>query len=179
MYGIINLAIKNYIVANYGAGIWNAVLNNTGLDIDFSSNDQPYNDATVMTIANSLAILTGEPVDKILAAFGQNVIASTQEQRSSFMDNRGNNLKEYLINLPDFHNRIMLIYPELTPPEFQVTNIGHNSVDLHYISPTQGIRGFVKGYVQGLITLFNEKVHIEPLPLAQGLSQREVFKISW
>ncbi len=179
MYGIVNRAIKNYVVAHYGAEKWNAVLNETGLNIDFNANDQPYNDGAVVTIANTLATLTGEPADRVLAAFGQSVIESTREQRSSFMDNRGNNLKEYLINLPDFHNRIMLIYPELTPPEFQVTNIEHNSVDLHYISPTKGVRGFVKGYVQGLINLFNEKVKVEPLPLANGLSQREVFKISW
>jgi hypothetical protein len=27
----------------------------------------------------------------------------------------GINLKEFLVNLPVFHNRIMLIYPKLTP----------------------------------------------------------------
>jgi hypothetical protein len=29
------------------------------------------------------------------------------------------NLKEFLVNLPVFHNRIMLIYPKLTTPEFK------------------------------------------------------------
>jgi hypothetical protein len=50
------------------------------------------------------------------------------------MNSGGINLKEFLVNLPVFHNRIMLIYPKLTPPEFKVSHIETNSIHIHYFS---------------------------------------------
>lgn len=34
---------------------------------------------------------------------------------------------KFLINLPLFHNRVMMIYPKLTPPEFKISDVQENS----------------------------------------------------
>ena len=179
MYGVINQAIKKYVTTNYGAEKWSAVKSRCAANVDFISDDQPYNDEMIYKLAEAVAIEMQLPLDNVLSDFGENVIKTTTERMDGFMDSRGSNLKEYLINLPNFHNRIMLIYPRLTPPEFQVSNIDENSINLHYISKTKGIRAFVKGYIKGLTYFFNEKVTIEPLQSISEASRQEIFKISW
>jgi hypothetical protein len=39
------------------------------------------------------------------------VLKTTKEKYGGLMEAGGNDLKEFLINLPLFHNRVMLIYP--------------------------------------------------------------------
>jgi hypothetical protein len=179
MYGVINQAIKIHVIANYGEEKWEAVRQKSAVGIDFTTNDQPYNDQLTFNMAEAVAQEMQLPIDEVLVNFGESVIKTTNEKMSGFMDSRGNNLKEYLINLPNFHNRMMLIYPNLTPPEFQVTHIEENSINLHYISKTKGIRSFVKGYLRGLVHFFDEKVTIEPLQSATDGAYQQVFKISW
>jgi len=72
-------------------------------------------------------------VEEVLIAFGEWwVIKTTSEKYTGLMQSGGNNLKEFLLNLPNFHNRVMLIYPKLTPPEFKVSDETENSIQLHY-----------------------------------------------
>lgn len=179
MYGVINQAIKKHVIANYGEEKWTAIKKRSAVNIDFTADDQPYNDEIIYKLAEAVALEMELPLDKILVEFGESVIRTTTERMEGFMDSREDNLKEYLINLPNFHNRMMLIYPRLTPPEFQVSQIEENSINLHYISKTKGIRAFIKGYIKGLTHFFNEKVTIEPLQSINEGSRQEVFKISW
>lgn len=179
MYGIVNQAIKSHIISTYGEDKWEAVKKRIDSSIDFVSNEQPYNDDTTYHLAQAVADEMQLPIDKVLLDFGESVTKIITQNVQGYMDSRGDNLKEYLINLPNFHNRMMLIYPALTPPEFQISNIKENSINLHYISKTEGIRAFIKGYLTGLVHFFNEKVTIEPLELSNEESKQEVFKISW
>jgi hypothetical protein len=58
-------------------------------------------------------------IGAVLIAFGEWWVMKTSEKYPGLMNSGGINLKEFLVNLPVFHNRIMLIYPKLTPPEFK------------------------------------------------------------
>ena len=51
-----------------------------------------------------------------------------------FIESGGDNYKTFMLNLPAFHNRVMMMYPKLTPPEFKVTNVEEQSLHLHYFS---------------------------------------------
>lgn len=93
------------------------------------------------------------------------------------MLSRGDSLKEYLLNLPAFHNRISLIYPELTPPEFRLTKIADNEMEIQYLYKRKDILPYVLGYLSGITQFFdkNGKVSIAPAEESRYLA----FNISW
>ena len=116
----------------------------------------------------------------IFIAFGEWwIIRTGQEKYGGLMEAGGKNLKEFLINLPTFHNRIMLIYPKLTPPEFKVSNIEENSLYIHYFSKRKGLKGFVKGLLLGLGKMFKTDITIEIIQSRDSGSTHEVFKVIW
>jgi hypothetical protein len=91
----------------------------------------------------------------------------------------GDNLKEFLVNLPQFHNHIMLMYPKLTPPEFKVCDINENDIVVHYMSKRPGLQEFVRGLFSGLGKLYKTTVTIDLLQSRNDGSEHEAFKISW
>lgn len=95
------------------------------------------------------------------------------------MEAGGASLKEFLINLPNFHSRIMLIYPNLTPPEFRISHINDNSVRVHYFSEREGLEDFVTGLLQGLGILFNSPVSIEMIERRADGGDHEIYNVSW
>ncbi len=70
----------------------------------------------------------------------------------------GQTLGEFLENLPNFHSKVMLFYPNLSPPDFRVDKVSENEYQLFYYSHRQGLDAFVVGLVQGLAKFYNEKV---------------------
>ena len=78
----------------------------------------------------------------ILVAFVEwCVIKTTSEKYSGLMDSRGGNLRNFLVNLLNFRNRVMLIYTKLTPPEFKVSDLTKNGLNLHYFSKKARLAG--------------------------------------
>jgi hypothetical protein len=61
----------------------------------------------------------------------------------SLMKFGGDNFKEFVVNLSNFHNRIQLMYTNLSPPEFSVTEIKEKSLSLHYYSERIRLKFFV------------------------------------
>ena len=119
-------------------------------------------------------------VGEVLTAFGEWwVIKTTQEKYPGLMESGGDNLKEFLLNLPEFHNRVMLIYPKLTPPEFKVSDVTENGLNLHYFSKREGLQEFVRGLLQGLGKMFNTEIKIELLQNRNEGSTHEIFRITW
>ena len=179
MYGIINVAIQDYAVANFGEEKWEVIKQESAVNVDFSLTDNPYNDTIPYKIAKASATEMNLDLDEVLQGIGESVIATTNAKFNSFIDSRGDTLKDYLVNLPSFHNRIAMIYPELNAPQFKVSNIENNSLQVHYVSHTMGIRPFIKGYLIGLTRIFDEQATVTFLESVNNGRQQEIFKISW
>ena len=179
MYGVIYKAIEQYIVDNFGNNAWTKITVDGNITIDTAIMEQPYNDETHYKLAEFTAKYANKPVDEILYGFGEYIIKVTSENYSIVMESRGNNLRDYLINLPNFHNRIMLIYPELTPPEFRVSNIEDGCILLHYISTRTGMLPFIKGYLSGLMKAFNENPSVTVIDRDDENDKEYTFKICW
>lgn len=180
MYGIVNKAIEDLVIANFGEEKWEAIKERSGIDIDFFISSEPYDDDVTFKLAVAVSEEMNMSVSDVLIAFGEWwVIKTTSEKYSGLMQSGGNNLKEFLLNLPNFHNRVMLIYPKLTPPEFKVSDETENSIHLHYFSKRQGLQEFVRGLIQGLGKMYNTPVTIELMQTRNEGSTHEIFKISW
>lgn len=180
MYGIVNKAIQELVVSQFGAIAWENVKKRSGIAVDFFISNQPYDDAITYQLAGAVSEETGLSLKEVLIAFGEYWVLHTgKEKYGSLMEAGGNNLKEFLINLPNFHSRVMLIYPKLTPPEFRVSDIEENSVNIHYLSERQGLQDFVYGLLQGLGKLYNTPTKIQLLQSRGEGHSHEVFSVAW
>jgi Haem-NO-binding len=180
MYGIVNKAIQDLVITNFSEAVWEKVKVTSGVDVDYFLSNEPYNDDITFKLAGAVAIEANMPLSNVLIAFGEWWILKTgKEKYGSLLEAGGKNLKEFLVNLPAFHNRIMLMYPKLTPPEFKISNVEENSIYMHYFSKREGLQEFVRGLFQGLGKLYSTAVIIELIQSRNEGSTHEIFKVSW
>lgn len=180
MYGIVNNAIESLVKTNFGEENWQRVLKESNIDIDYFLNSQPYDDEITFSLAKAVSEVNSMPIGEVFRAFGEWWIIKTgQEKYGHLMEAGGSNLKEFLINLPAFHNRILLLYPLLTPPEFKVTEVESNSLNLHYYSKRKGLQEFVYGLIMGLGKMYKTHVTITLICSREDNSDHEIFHINW
>ncbi len=180
MYGIVNKAIEDLVKVNFGIEKWEAVKKRSGVEVDYFLSNEAYDDAITYQLAGAVSEEMQMPIEKVLEAFGEWwVLKTAKEKYGGLMQAGGNNLKEFLVNLPLFHNRIMLMYPKLTPPEFKISNVEENSVQVHYFSKRQGLQEFVRGLLSGLGKMYETPVVIDLLKSRGEGHNHETFKVSW
>jgi hypothetical protein len=180
MYGIVNQAIEDLVKANFGDVKWDKVKERSGVDLDFFISNEPYDDEITFKLAIAASEELYIPIEDVLHAFGEWWVLKTgKEKYGGLMEAGGNDLKEFLINLPVFHNRIMLIYPKLTPPEFKVSNLENNSIHVHYFSKRKGLEEFVKGLLSGLGKMYNTPVIVDQIESRRNGADHDVFKVNW
>jgi hypothetical protein len=180
MYGIVNKSIEELVIYNFGINKWENIKQKSGIDVDFFISNDPYDDAITYKLAIAIADEMNIPLSQVLEDFGEWWILKTgKEKYGSLLEAGGKNLKEFLINLPNFHNRIMLMYPKLAPPEFSVSHINENSLNLHYFSKRQGLQDFVKGLLIGLGKLYQAPVTIKLLQSRTEGKSHEIFNVNW
>lgn len=180
MYGIVNKAIQELVVEKFGEHAWDSVKRRSGVEEDYFISNQPYPDSITYQLAGAVSEETGLPLKEVLIAFGEFWVLNTGKQKyGSLMEAGGASLKEFLINLPNFHSRIMLIYPNLKPPEFRISHINDNSLRVHYFSEREGLEDFVTGLLQGLGKLFQTPVNIELLERRADGGDHEIYNVSW
>lgn len=180
MYGIVNRAIEEMVKANFGDEKWEKIRLLSGVEEDYFISNEPYDDAITYKLAVAVSSEMEMTVDKVLEAFGEWWILKTgKEKYGSLMEMGGADLRSFLVHLPVFHNRVMLIYPKLVPPEFRVSDIEEKSLHLHYHSKREGLQSFVRGLLIGLSKLFNTPVEIELIQSRLKGSSHEIFKVSW
>ncbi|MEI6184465.1 MAG: heme NO-binding domain-containing protein [Bacteroidota bacterium] len=180
MYGIVNKAIESLVIENFGETKWKIIKENSGIDVDFFMSNEPYDDDITYKLAGAVSKEMNITVSDVLITFGEYWVLKTgKEKYGSLMEAGGSNLRDFLRNLPAFHNRVMLFYPKLTPPEFKVSHEEERSLHLHYFSKREGLKEFVRGLIQGLGKLYSTPVQIELIEDRDAGADHEVFKVSW
>jgi len=180
MYGIINKSIQDLVTINFGEAVWDAAKKRSGVEVEYFLSNMPYDDSITYQLAAAVADELNISLGEVLKAFGEWWILKTcNEKYGSLLQTGGTNLREFLLSLPSFHNRIMLMYPKLTPPEFKVSNVELNSLELHYFSKRPGLQEFVYGLLVGLSKLYETTTEIELIQSRNDGDSHEIFKVSW
>lgn len=180
MYGIVNKAIQELVEIEFGPDIWARVHARSGIQEDFFISNEAYDDDITYKLAGAVSEETGMTVDNVLIAFGEHWVLKTgKEKYGSLMEAGGDNLRDFLVNLPNFHSRVMLYYPKLTPPEFHVSEVQERSLNLHYISKRPGLKEFVRGLLQGLGKLYRTEVEINLTACREEGSPHEIYNVKW
>lgn len=180
MYGLVNKAIQDLITTNFGEEKWMKIKEKSKIDIDYFISTEPYDDSVTYQLAIAAAEELNISVDEVLYSFGEWWVLKTSLQKyGGLMKAGGSTVKEFLTNLPSFHDRIMLIYPKLTPPEFKIEEEGENCLIVHYFSKREGLVAFMKGLLSGIGKMYETPVEIEHVFGKSSGKEHEAFKVSW
>lgn len=157
MYGIINQSIQELITKEYGEEIWLKIVSGCKMDIIEFENHKLYDDTYTYVLAEAAANELHISLDQILMRFGEFwIIDISMKKYPMLMTSGGMNFEEFMRNLPNFHNRIFLSYPDLVAPEFKIEEVD-NIFFIEYHSSRKGLTKMMEGMLHGLGKMFNEK----------------------
>ena len=180
MYGIINTSIEELVINKYGLPIWESILVKSGVAKQIFLSNEAYDDAITYQLATSAAEVLGSTLDEVLLEFGKWwVLHTCQKRYGAMMKTGGGEMAEFLIGLPSFHDRVQLMYPKLSPPEFKIVKLEERNFLIHYYSKRPSLQEFMKGILLGLAIYFNVEATVV---LKQSRNQGfefEIFEISW
>lgn len=180
MYGIVNKSIEELVVQNFGQEKWEEIKIQSKINIEYFISNESYDDDVTFVLAQTIAENLDIPLSEVLKSFGEWWILHTGKNHYGYLlESGGENFKSFLLNLPAFHNRVMMMYPKLTPPEFQISDVDGNSVHLHYFSKRKGLTDFVYGLISGLGKFFSTEVKTIHIGSVLGENTHEIIKVSW
>lgn len=180
MYGIVNQAIQGLVTDSFGQQKWQEILEHSKVDIESFSNKGIYPDKITYDLASSASKILNMSLDDVLIAFGKYWVLNIANLKyNSLLKTGGNHAFEFLKNLPNFHSRVMLYYPDIEPPEFQVEEVDNKTLILYYNSFRLGLSSFVMGIVIGLGEFFGNKIVCELIELKEDQSTSSTFEIKW
>ena len=180
MYGMVNRAIEEMVTTRFGADTWSAVKERANVDIDVFISSEGYPDSITYGLVGAASQVLGLAPEKVMEAFGEYwILETTKRGYSDLMASGGASLREFLLNLPNFHARLSMIFPHLAPPQFEISDVGERSLRLHYISDRAGLAPFVKGLVQGLGQMFATPVQVELEVAKDAGADHDEFVVQW
>lgn len=178
MYGLVNRAFEQMIIKKYGAENWKKIKHTANVEVEVFISNVSYPDETTYKLVGTASEILKIEIKELLYEFGQYWVLHTgTESYGDLLKSAGKTLKEFLVNLQDFHSRVQLYYPDLSPPTFFVENVNETSLDLHYTSHRHGLTDFVLGLIDGLGKLYNTAITVEILSSSEQEMTHDVFHI--
>jgi hypothetical protein len=180
MYGLVNKAIEELIVTQFGEDRWETIKQKAGIDIDVFISNEGYSDDITYQLVGAAAEVLGMTARDVLIAFGEHwVLKTASHGYGAMMSSGGASLKEFLVNLPKFHTRVQMIYPNLQPPRFECHDVQDTSMTLHYFTHRPGLTDFVVGLVQGLGKLYHTPATATVVALKTAGADHDIFEVNW
>jgi hypothetical protein len=179
MYGLINQALKDLVLAQAGTATWRTICVSAGINAGDFEELLPYDDALTYRLVGLTADALTMTSEDILKMLGYHWVAFTAEQGyGQIMEIFGRDLRTCLRNLNHMHGHMGAMMPDLHPPRFLVEEHSPDSITLHYHSSRPGLGPLVIGILEGLSAKFQEKIEIVHIPTNQR-SDHDEFDIAF
>lgn len=180
MYGLVNKAVEDLVVSNFGEDKWEAIKKRAGVEEEVFISNESYPDDLTYDLVGAASEILETPAESILIAFGEHwVLKTASESYGSMMKAGGRSLKEFLVNLPNFHTRVSMIYPDLKPPRFECVDVGEDCLELRYYTHRPGLTNFVVGLVQGLGKYYDTPATCELIENREENGECDRFQVKW
>jgi len=180
MYGMVNQAIEQMVCEIHGEEAWEKIKEMARIDVDVFISNEGYPDDYTYRLVAAASEVSKTPAEVILEAFGEHwILRTAMEGYGDLMKAGGSNLKDFLVNLPNFHTRVVMIYPKLQPPSFKVSDVTENSLLLHYHTHREGLAHFVIGLMKGLGKMFEQPTTIVQKEIRADGADHDVFAVTW
>lgn len=180
MYGMVNSAIMDLIVANHGEETWQRIKFKAGVEEEIFISNDAYPDELTYRLVGAASEVLEQSANVILIQFGRWWVLDTAlKNYGHLMKFGGRTLGEFLKNLPNFHTRVVMMFPKLQPPTFECIDLGPMELRLHYRSHRRGLSAFVIGLLEGLGEMFEVRVTITHEERLDDGADHDVFHVSW
>lgn len=180
MYGLVNQAVKDFIVTNQGAEVWRSVAKEAGLDESDFTVMQAYPDQVTYDLVAAAHKVLGLDVETVLEVFGE--YWPDYAKRTAYarlMNFAGQSFEDFLKSLDQMHARIQMSLPELDPPSFEVAESADGDLQLHYYSRREGLAPMVKGLLRGLAKQFDLTISVEQVGSVAAGQDHDTFVIRY
>jgi hypothetical protein len=180
VYGMVNRALEEMIIGQFGHAAWEEVKTESGVTVDVFISNNGYPDEITYDLVGAASRILNLPAEKILHDFGRHWILKTaRDGYGELLNSGGRNLPEFLKHLPAFHMRVSLIFPHLRPPRFTCFDVTENSLGLRYYSERAGLAPFVMGLLDGLGETFNTPVRVQHEGVTGIGVDHHTFRVEW
>jgi len=178
MNGLINRGLEQLVISMQGEAGWRAVCAQAGVGADGFVSMQNYDDDITFRLVKSVSERLSWPPERVLETFGDYWVTYTVEEGyGSFMTAGGSNLREFLSNLNDIHNRIGRIFVYLRLPIFRIEDVSDTEYRLFYSSERTGLAPMVLGIVKGLGKRFGQLVEVEHVHSKTDVTDEDIFHV--
>lgn len=179
MYGMVNDAIREYIIETYGDSEWQNVAKAANVDTREFGSIIHYDDGvTLAIIGGACSSLKIEPPDFLRSVGMHWVDYASRSPFASLMRFGGRSFESFVANLDTMHSKIKVSLPNLKPPSFLVTTSSENQIQVTYRSDREGLFPFVEGLFAGLSKFFDQPVEIMSFQAHSAGSGTWMLKVS-
>ncbi len=181
MYGLINSAMQDMVVAHFGQEQWESIHRHSQVPDDSFLTMRSYDDAITYQLVTSASDVLGAPVDDCLEMFGVFWVEEIATKNfAPLMETTGTHTIDFLNNLNALHDRISSTFTNYVPPQFEVEDIdpAKGEFRVHYYSKRDGLTAFVVGLLKGLARHFDDQLEIIGLDVhPQNPGTHSVFEL--
>jgi hypothetical protein len=179
MYGIVNLALEDFLRARFGEAAWRDIRRTAGAPAEFVRM-KPYPDSITYAVVSATVERSGEPVEPLLREFGRHWIGFARRSgHGEFLQLVGRDLPSFLENLDAMHARLGLTFPQMDAPSFRVKRVGPGEVEVGYTSSRPGLVPFVEGLLSGLTELFATDIAVDVLAPRDPATGTVLFRVRY
>jgi hypothetical protein len=179
MYGLVNQSFRDMMVQHHGTEAWSRIQLLSGVEHELFISTLPYEDNLTYELIGAAVEVTGIGVNELLESFGIYWILNTGKNKyGELMRAGGNDFSEFMMNLPRFHDRVIMIYPAIKPPEFQLDVEEDGRFVLDYYSERQGLTWFVIGLIKGIAKMFDQNIEVVLVRSENTDCHHDTFHIS-
>jgi hypothetical protein len=179
MYGLVNKALKEFMIRQYGKPMWEALQKTLALPESHFISLESNPDQVTFQILQKMSEMTGAPMDSLAEQLGEFFLEfSGKEGFEDLFDLAGDSLPDMLENLNELHFRVKALMPNLNPPRFEVSDRTEHSLKLHYYSSRDGFTPFLIGTLKALSKRYQLESTLNILP-PEKPGEKSIIQISW
>ena len=178
MYGLVNRAVQDLVLAKHGEPVWAQIRREAGVDVEAFVAMSPYPDEITYALVAAASRVLDVPAAQILEAFGEFWMDFSAEQGyGHLVALLGSDLVSFLTALDGMHERLRLSFPDLDPPSLWCTDVTPDHFVVHYDSDRPGLAPFVVGLLRAAGRRFGQTVEPELVRSRDGGHHHDEFLV--
>ncbi|MFK7854960.1 MAG: heme NO-binding domain-containing protein [Granulosicoccus sp.] len=179
MYGLVNKAVEQLVVSQFGEERWREIADKANVKQPFISMNA-YPDHVTFDLVEAASEVLDTPPEVILEAFGEHWIQYTvDEGYGKLIALYGDSVVEFLQNMDSLHAQIRLSFPELKPPVISCEPQADGQLMVSYQSERTGLAPMLVGLVKGLGKRFSTPVCVKYVESDKNNTGTELFLVSF
>lgn len=159
MKGVIFNLLERAVTDEYGADVWDDLIDDAGVGGAYSSLGN-YDDAEIEALVAAAAAKTGRTRGEVLHWFGVRAMPLLRELYPSLFDPHATS-QDFVLSVNEMiHPEVRKLYPDAVCPFFHTRRHGEDAVTMTYESDRDMI-DLAHGFMDGAAAVFGDRIAVE------------------